>query len=162
MATLAEALSDPSILERMNLPGQAPYFTSRASLLASTTKIGVLIDSSSGYSAPKMRLLQRELSGKNRTILYRDPAEQRDHFGRVLAPHNGTVSLWRLPMEVETRLFNDPQFVQSIQNSLFFFRPEYPLLYARIKQLRGELDEAIEDYVRLPRRGELYPLVTWI
>jgi hypothetical protein len=158
VATLAEALSEPSILERMNVPGQAPYFTSRASLLASPTKIGVLIDSSSGYSSPKMKLLQRELSGKNRTILFRDAAEQRDHFARVLAPHNGTVELWRVPLEVETRLFNDPQFVRSIQNSLFFFQAEYPLLYARIKQLRGELDEAVEDYGKF-RFAENLPLV---
>jgi hypothetical protein len=158
VATLADALSDPSILDRMEVPGQAPYFTSRASLLASPTKIGVLIDSSSGYFAPRMRLLERELSGKNRTILFRDPAEQRDHFARVLAPHNGAVTLWRLPMEVEIRLFTDPQFVQSIQNSLYFFRPEFPLLYARIKQLRGELDEAVEDYVKF-RFGENLPQV---
>ena len=147
VATLSEALSDPSILERMSIPAQAPYFTSRASLLTSPTKIGVLIDSSSGYYAPRMNLLQRELGGKNRTILYRDPAEQSDHFTKVLAPHNGEVSLWRLPLEVEFRLFNDAQFVTSIQNSLFFFRPEFPLVYARIKQLRGELDEAVQDYV---------------
>ena len=84
MATLDQALADPAILERMNLPGQSPYGTSRASLLASPTKIGILIDSSQGYFSPKMRLLQRELAGKNRTILYRDPAEQRDHFAQVL------------------------------------------------------------------------------
>ncbi len=158
VATLADAIADPSILERMNIPGQAPYFTSRASLLASPTKIGVLIDSWSGYSMPKMKLLERELSGPNRTILYRNPAEQRDHFTRVLAPHHGAVSFWRLPQEVEARLFNDPRFVQSIQYSLLLFRSEFPLLYARIKQLRGELDEAVQDYVRF-RFAENLPQV---
>ena len=58
-----------------------------------------------------------------------------------------SVSLWELPLEVEARLFTDPEFVDSIQNSLFLFQPEFPLIYARVKQLRGELDEAIEDYV---------------
>ncbi len=158
VATLADAISDSSILERMSIPGQAPYFTSRASLLASPTKIGVLIDSSTGYALPKMRLLQRDLSGKDRTILYRDPAQQREHFARVLAPHNGEVKLWNIPLEVQIRLFNDPQFVQSIQNSLYFFRPEYPLLYARIKHLRGELDEAVQDYVKF-RFSENHPEV---
>ena len=84
VATLEQALSDPSILERMNIPGLAPYSTSRASLLASPTKIGILIDSSPGYFSPKMRLLQRELAGEYRSILYSDPAEQRDHFIHVL------------------------------------------------------------------------------
>ncbi len=159
VATLADALSDPSILERMNLPGQVPYTTSRAALLASQTKIGVLIDSSSSYFSPKMKLLQRELAGKNRTILYRHPAEQRDHFTHVLAPRQGSVSLWPLPLEVENRLFTDPRFVDSIQYSLVFFRPEFPLVYARVKQLRGELNEAIQDYVKF-RFAEKTPLVT--
>ena len=89
VATLDQALADPAILERMDLPGQSPYGTSRASLLASPTKIGILIDSSQGYFSPKMKLLQRELAGKNRTVLYRDPAEQRDHFAQVLGDRTG-------------------------------------------------------------------------
>jgi tetratricopeptide (TPR) repeat protein len=158
VATLDQALADPAILERMNLPGLVPYATSRASLLGSPTKIGILIDSSQGYFSPKMKLLQNELSGKNRTILYRDPAEQRDHFRKVLGDRAGLITLWPLPLEVETRLFTDAQFVTSIQASLFLFRSEFPLLYARIKQLRGELDEAIEDYVRF-RFAENFPVV---
>jgi hypothetical protein len=148
VATIDQALADPAILERMNLPGLSPYGTSRASLLASSSRIGILIDSSRGFFAPKMRLLQRELAGKDRTILYRDGAEQRDHFAAVLGSRVGRVSLWSLPLEVETRLFTDARFVESIQSSLYLFRADFPLLYARVKQLRGELDEAIEDYVR--------------
>ena len=158
VATLTQALADPAILERMNLPGQAPYGTSRASLLASPTRIGILLDSGLGYFSPKMNLLQRELAGKNRTILYRDPAGQRDHFARVLGERCGTVALWQLPLEVETRLFNDPQFVTSVQHSLFLFRPEFPLVYTRVKQLRGELDEAIQEYVTF-RFAENLPFV---
>jgi tetratricopeptide (TPR) repeat protein len=158
VATLDQAIADPAILDRMNLPGLAPYGTSRASLLGSPTKLGILIDSSQGYFSPKMKLLQAELAGSHRTILYRDAAEQRDHFARVLGNHAGLVSLWEVPLEVETRLFTDPQFVQAIQASLFLFRPEWPLLYARVKHLRGEFDEAIEDYVRF-RFAENHPLV---
>jgi hypothetical protein len=158
VATLEEALSDPAILERMNLPGQSPYGTSRASLLASPIKLRILIDSGLGYFSPKMKLLQGELAGKNRTILYRDPAEQRDHFAQVLGDRNGGVALWGLPVLVEDRLFKDAVFVESVQRSLFLFRPEFPLVYARVKQLRGELDEAIHDYVTL-RFTENAPLV---
>ena len=98
VATLDQALADPAILERMNLPGQSPYGTSRASLLASPSKIGILIDSSQGFFHPKMKMLQRELAGKNRTILYRDPAEQRDHFAKVLGDRLGEVKLWSMPL----------------------------------------------------------------
>jgi hypothetical protein len=147
VATLEQAMTDPSILERMNLPGQDPYGTSMASLLASPAKIGVLIDSSQGYLSPKMKLLQAELSGTNRTILHRDASELRKHFAEVLGDRLGTVGLWSLPLEVETRLFTDSQFVKATAQTLFFLRGEFPLLYARIKQLRGELPEAISDYV---------------
>jgi hypothetical protein len=148
VATLEEALANPAILERMNLPGLSPYGTTRASLLGSPSKIGILVDSSLGYFSPKMRMLERELSGQHRTILYRDPADQRDHFTHILGKRAGVISLWFLPVQVETRLFSDPQFVASLQSTLYLFRPEFPLIYARVKQLRGELDEAIEDYVR--------------
>jgi hypothetical protein len=158
VASLDQALADPSILERMNLPGLAPYGTSRASLLGSPTKIGVLMDSSPGYFSPKMKLLQEELSGKHRTILYRDPAAERERFLTALGNHAGLVSLWPIPLEVETRLFTDARYVESIQASLFLFRSEFPLLYARVKQLRGEFDEAVDDYVRF-RFNDATPMV---
>jgi len=159
VATLEQALTDPEILERMNLPGRLPYGTSRASLLASPTKIGILIDSSSGFFSPKMKLLQGELAGQNRSILYRNPAEQRDHFGEVLGDRLGYVKLWALPLEVETRLFSDSTFVASIQASLFLFQRDFPLVYARVKHLRGEYKEAISDYITLRLKKDA-PLVT--
>jgi hypothetical protein len=147
VATLDQALADPAVLERMNLPGESPYGTSRASLLGSPTKIGVLMDSSPGYSSPRMRLLQRELAGKNRTILHRDPADQRDHFARVLGEHCGDVRLWAMPLDVELQLFGNPQFVRSTAQTLFLFKPDFPLVYARVKQLRGDIDQAVNELV---------------
>lgn len=149
VATLEQAMTDTSILERMNLPGESPYGTSRASLLGSPTKIGVLLDSSLSLYAPKMKLLQGRLAGKNRTILYRDVVEEKDKFARALGSHLGQINMWMLPIEVETRLFTDAQFVQATQLSLLFFRLEFPLVYARVKQLRGDLDDAIKEYVDL-------------
>lgn len=162
VATLAQALEDPAILERMNLPSLAPYPTSRASLLASPTKVSILIDSSPGYFAPKMKLLQRELSGKNRAILYCDAAHERDGFLQALGSHAGFVGLWEVPVEVDARahvMGVDPDYVPSIQASLFWFQRQFPLVYARVKQLRGDLGEAIEDYTRM-RFGENKPTVT--
>src|SRR5208283_4259140 len=105
-------------LERMNLPGQSPYGTSRASLLSSPSRIGILMDSSQGFLSPRMKLLQRDLAGKNRTILYRDPTEQRDHFVRVLDDRCGEVKLWGIPLYVENELFTNPQFTKSSAQSL--------------------------------------------
>jgi tetratricopeptide (TPR) repeat protein len=158
VATLEDAMSDPAVLERMNLPGQSPYGTSLASLVGSPTKIGILLDSSRGYFSPKMKLLQSELGGEYRTNLFREPAEQRDHFAYVLGRNAGEIKLWSLPFEVEARLFNDGQFVASIQQSLFLFKREYPLIYARVKQLRGDLEGATNEYVKL-RFKENAPLI---
>ena len=85
VATLEEALADPAILERMNLPGLLPYGTSRASLLGSPTKIGILIDSSQGYFSPKMKLLQRELCGQEPD----DPLSRSSRTARSLRPGPG-------------------------------------------------------------------------
>ena len=147
IATLDQAMDDPEILERMNLPGESPYATSRASLLASPDKISILLDSGLSLYSPKMNLLQRQLSGKNRTILYRDLADERSKFEKALGSHLGKIGMWMLPLEVETRLFTDAQFVQSTQLSLLFFRMEFPLVYARVKHLRGDIEDAVKEYV---------------
>lgn len=162
VATLAQALEDSAILERMNLPGLAPYPTSRGALLASPSKISILIDSSPGYFSPKMKLLQRELSGQNRAILYCDAARERDGFLHALGSHAGFVALWEVPVQVDARAHTpgfDPDYIPSVQASLFWFQREFPLVYARVKQLRGNINEAVEDYTRM-RFGENKPTVT--
>jgi hypothetical protein len=149
VATLDEAISNTVVLDRMDLPGQLPYGTSRAALLASTSKIGVLLDSGQRYFSPRMKLLQRSLAGKNLTILHRDPAEQRDRWVEALGKRAGKVELWELPMMVETFLFTNPQFVEATQRSLFMFQSRFPLLFARMRELRGETAEAILNLVDL-------------
>jgi len=96
-----------------------------------------------------MRLLQQSLAGKDLTVLYRDPAVQRDHWAKALGKRLGKVGLWKLPMTVETLLFTNPDFVRSTQHALYLFRPEFPLLAARMKQLRGETSDAVQDYVTI-------------
>ena len=145
VATLGDVLADPTLLARLDLPNR-PYGTTSADLLASPGKVGVLIDSGRGGLSPKMRLLQRRLAGKNRTILYRDPADQADRFAEALGARYGGTSMWRLPIQVEELLFTDPRFVEATMKSQALLSPELPLLYARAAQLRGELDDAKLKY----------------
>jgi hypothetical protein len=149
VATLEEAIVDPVVLDRLDLPGQSTYGTTSADLSGSTSKIGVLIDSSQGYITPRMRLLQGQLRGTSRTILFRDPAEQAANFAEALGRRLGTVTLWDLPVRVEEALFSDPNFVAATQMSLQFFDNQLPLLYARTAHLRGDLVEATNKYVTL-------------
>ncbi len=155
VATLDDALADPEILDRLNLPNQSSYGTSGSDLRNSSTSIGILTDSSTGYLSPRMRLLQTRLTGKNRTILFRDPADQRDHFVKVLGSRIGAVQLWDMPAQVERLLFSNPQFVEATQQSLALFNQNLPLLYARMAQLKGQTSEAMQQYVacRFVERG---------
>jgi hypothetical protein len=145
VATLQEALTDPQILQALDLPGQIPYRTSRASLLASG-KLTILIDSSRGYFSPKMRLLQSRLTGKNRAVLFRDPVEQGRHFAQVLGDKLGDLQVWPLPYATETLLFTQPEFTQATLYTLRPFDGELPLLYARVAQLKGQFAEAMSQY----------------
>ena len=149
VATVDQAIDDPQILERLDLPGQIGYGTTATDLVNSPTKIGVQVESSRGLFAPKMRLLQGELRGENRTILFRDPAEQFLAWSKALGNRFGGVSLWGLPIFVEESLFNDTKFTEATKLSLSFFDNQLPLVYARSAQLRGDLTGAIDRYVAL-------------
>lgn len=149
VATLQEALDNPRVLGRLDLPGQSTYGVTAAELRASPTKIDILLDSSPGFFSPRMRLLQRELSGKDRTILYRDPIEQGRKFAEAMGPYFGEAKLWDLPIMVNTLLFSSGQFNEAAREALALFDPQFPLLYARVRQLRGETSEAIMEYVNM-------------
>lgn len=148
VATVEQAAVDPIILESLNLPGR-PYGVRRVDLISSPTKIGIMIDSSPGLLSPRMRLLQRRLAGKNRTILYRDPAEQAEQFAKALGDRSGGAKLWPLPITVLSNLFTNAEFVEATGRTLRAFDPKLPLLYARMAQLRGDLADAKVKYINL-------------
>lgn len=145
VATIDEAINDPTILDSLDLPGLANYPTSAADLAAG--KLIVWVDSTLGRMTPRMRELQKNLTGKNRMILFRDPAEQAVAFKNALGTHFGQTNLWFMPMEVDYLLFNDPSFVEATQYPIQIFDSRFPLLQARMGQLRGELPEAVQRYV---------------
>jgi hypothetical protein len=151
IATYEEATTNPEVLGRLDLPGQSPYVPISSDLAAG--KVTVLMDSTPGYLSARMRLLQNELAGKNRMMLYRDPVAQRDNFAQAFGERFGSAVLWALPLEVQYRLFNDPQFVTATLYPLQIFDAKFPLLTARLDQLRGRFDSAKDKYVRF-RKAE--------
>jgi hypothetical protein len=147
VATLGQAATDPSILERLNRRGaQRAYPTTQADLASGP--IIILFDSSTGYLSGRMRLLEKDLTGKDRMVVYRDPVDQGVNFEKAIGPRFGGLGRWDLPLLVETRLFTDANFVQASQFALRGFEPEFPLVHARVSQLRGTLKDAIERFVR--------------
>ena len=145
VATLEEAATDLRVLDQLDLSEPPiPYETEAADL----TKVRVFLDSSRGYFSPRMRMLQNDLAGENRMVLHRDPASQRDAWTEALGDRLESVELWELPLTVEFRLFTDPRYVQAIQFTNFYFDPQFPLLGARLRQLRGDLAEAKQEFTR--------------
>ena len=157
VATLREAAADPEILAGLDLPGLSPYGVTHADLAG---PVRVLIDSGTGYLSPRMRALQKRLASRNRMILHRDPAAQRDAFAQALGAKAEAVELWPIPLMVETRLFNDPAFNAATGYTLQLFDANKfaPLMRGRMAQLRGKIDGeagAIRHYVSFRMEDEL-------
>src|SRR5262249_8614594 len=102
-----------------------------------------------GYHSPRMRLLQSKLASRNRMILFRDPAEQRDAFARAFGDRLAGALLWMLPIDVEDRLFTEPQLVEATHQPLTMDDPRLPLRPPRLMQLRGDIPAAIQTYVNI-------------
>ena len=147
VATLDEAIRDPRIMAAMQLAGSEPYGPNNADLAAG--ELNILADLATGYLSPRMRLLEQRLAGKNRMILFRDVADLRAEFFKVLKPRLKDVRLWELPLEVEALLFSNPEFVQASQFPLQIFDFKLPLLAARTDQLRGESVDALQKLVNM-------------
>ncbi|MDB5353069.1 MAG: hypothetical protein JWN86_4316 [Planctomycetota bacterium] len=145
VATLEQAATDPRVLGQLDLPGRN-YEPTFADLAGPAI---VLLESSLGTLSPRMKLLQHDLGGNNRMILYRDPVEQAEAFQTALGARCAGVELWMLPVTVEYRLFHagPGDFVGATLYPLQFFVSKWPLLSARLTQLRGETAAAIQSYV---------------
>lgn len=143
VATIEQAATDPAILAALELPGR-PYSTTQADLAAG--KLTVWIDSTLGQLSPRMRQLQLNLAGRDRMVLFRDPAEQDAAWKQALGDRLGKTDLWPMPVRIEDLLFTDPNFNRSTQFAGFYFNAALPLLPARLAQLRGELKESVESY----------------
>ncbi len=144
VATLEQAMTDPNVLGRLDISGRT-YEPSFSDIAAGPVRI--LLESSLSVFAPRMKLLQRDLAARNRMVIYRDPVEQAAVFQQALGPRCEGVGLWPLPMSVEYNLFNDSNFMSATQYPLEIFSKRWPLLGARLQQLRGETESAINSYV---------------
>ena len=155
VATLEEALTDPRVLAQLDPPSDdfdptRPSRPTRLDLAASS--LGVQFESSLGSLSPRMKLFQQDLKSKNRMVLYRDPVELADAFRKAMGDRCGGVGLWRMPLTVEHRLHTpeaDGNFMRATLYPLRLFIKEWPLLSARLMQLRGETKPSIQSYVVL-------------
>jgi tetratricopeptide (TPR) repeat protein len=144
IASLDDVANDTAILKQFDLPN-SPYNVQESDLSAS--KVRVLLDATLCSLAPRMKLVQEQLSGEDRMVLYRDPTEQAEKFRIAVGHKLEGVYLWSLPLNVEFLLFHETAFNKATGFPMQPFNHEWPLLRARLMQLRGELDQAINSYV---------------
>jgi hypothetical protein len=153
VATLNQVIDNPTLLTALDAPGHRYPF--RPEIL-NGGKIRVLLDATVGSLATRMKLLQDRLSGDDRMTLYSDPSAQAKRFAEAVGGHIDDVYLWTLPLNVEYLLFYEDSFNRATGFSLQPFGAEWPLLSARLMQLRGKLDDAIKAYVVFRRADEVF------
>ncbi len=148
VATLEEAITNPRVLAQLDIPGKE-YEPTQPDLARGSFRI--LLETSLGTLAPRMKLFQDRLSGKNKMVLYRDPLAQAQAFKDVMGNRCSAVGFWALPLSVEHRLFNPGpgNFIEATLFPLQIFEKRWPMLSARLMQLRGETKESIQSYVVL-------------
>jgi hypothetical protein len=151
VATLAEAATDPTVLGALEIPGEPSFVVTQDELRRG--RLVALLEATSGLMAQRMRLLQQQLVGGQRMVVYSDPSEVAERFRAAGGGYLSDVRLWDLPPEVEYRLFRDNAFNRASGYGVRLFDARWPLLKARLAQLKGNLSEAIEQYV-LFRFGE--------
>ncbi len=147
VATLEQAATDPSILERLNLSTpELAYPTRQADLAAGP--IVILFDSSIGYLSGRMHLLEKDLSAALTAwsctgTPSNKPPRSRRRSALGSAGWAGGICQCTSP----TKLSTDGNFVNATLYALCGFDAKFPLLPARISQLRGTLKESIKSYV---------------
>ncbi len=144
VATVAQVVADPTILAAMEIPGEEFAVTHDE---LTRGRLSVLLEATSVSMAQRMRLLQDQLTGDQRMVVYADPSQRAARFQAALGDRLAVVKLWPLPLEVEARLFQDNLFNQASGYGVQLFNARWPLLKARLAQLRGDLDAAVQGYV---------------
>ena len=153
VATLSQAAADDAILRQMDTADR-PYPRRAADL----EKIVVLLEASPGYLEQRMKLLETQLTGRDRIVLSTSPAAVAEKLRAI--KHVGEIKVWPLPYEVlEQRRTLTPEMQRAAAMERMPFsipadpeedakhlqvddaqrrrHPVYALRLARLLQLRG-------------------------
>ncbi|MBI3463716.1 MAG: hypothetical protein HY000_11770, partial [Planctomycetes bacterium] len=140
VATLRQAMEDPTLLTALDLDHDRPYPVQAEQL----KEVVVLLESSPSFWAPRMRFLQERLSGKNRAVLWSDLPGLQKRAKQAVGQETG-VELWALPFGVDENSRGDKEYKNQIEQMLM---PILPYLEARLAHLRGAFGDAIRVYMR--------------
>jgi len=97
-ATLAQAASDPKILARLNLDPEHPYRVQSAQ----ASHLAVLLVASPQQLSRRMKLIEMQMSGKDKILLTYDPSAAAEAWKKL--PQTADVQIWTYPFEVSAQM----------------------------------------------------------
>ena len=92
VATLSQAVSDPSVLRQLDLDNDQPYPMKSEDL----ESVVALVETSPLYLARRMKLIETQLAGENRLVLYTDPTSLCKSL--AACDHVADAQIWRFPI----------------------------------------------------------------
>ena len=155
IATLAQAVGDPAVLNQLDLPGGPAYAQSPSSL----AKIVALVEAEPEALSRRMALLQKEMPSKLRLVLSVQPSALRARLGECQPALHG-VRLWNVPFEAifyqigrPRALSADPKLAEAFhREEVVFYSVGPPLLLGRNLHLQGQF----ENSDQIPGARKLY------
>ena len=153
IATLAQARRDASVLRRMNVPGFFDYPVDKDAVQSVTALLPVAPED----MAPRMRRLERSLTGDLRANLFVDVPTLRERVDDAAGV--SAVRLWSLPLAAESYAAamerasdRDVRIAQLHRTSWLMLEADFPsarqLAMGRWMQLTGQFDDVEQDNVQ--------------
>ncbi|RMF45392.1 MAG: hypothetical protein D6753_00235 [Planctomycetota bacterium] len=145
LATLRDALENPRVLRRLDLPGRFDYGLDPGA----TGEIELLIDVPPTAASARMKLLEQSLLGDERMVLYRD-LERAQQLASQIAP-SASVRLWQVPLMAQVQAASVRDRLQRMSDfTLNYFAMhgvwmmENPAAEGRLKHLFGQFENTMD------------------
>jgi tetratricopeptide (TPR) repeat protein len=121
VATLAEAIADPKILDQLDLDAEHRYSVHAADL----KRVTALVEASPAYLAQRMKLLELHLTGQQQMLLSADPSDLVERLKKC--DSLADARLWTLPYErLARRAKLDSKGRELVRGALKPFRQPMP------------------------------------
>lgn len=145
LATLDEAISNPRVLRRLDLPGQFDYALEPEQLKSMT----FLVDAPPVSASVRMKLLESSLLGEERMSVFREIDALQDRLLKIFP--DTAVELWRVPAFAQIHAGQVREMVQTTTTTAMQYMTihgvwlsDNPAANGRLKHLVGEFENTDE------------------
>lgn len=141
IATLAEVLENPSLLDQLTIDDRLRYEIDPRDL----REIIALQDASAGSLSRRMKLVEQQLTGQDRVVLTTDPTAVAERVQKCVGV--AEMGIWSVPYEttwfqdaLRARIQEDEQSAAQYFRDYAVFSTRNLLVRARYRHFRGEFD----------------------